>query len=427
MEHRDATLNALIAKALSANYDLRIATANLEAARSVLREVNTRRQPTVDLGGLVEERRGASAALVIADPDDRFPTTSFGEFRADLAWEADIFGRVRRSIEAASADIGAVEALRDDVMVAVLAQVARAYIDLRGAQVLLAVAERNVSVQRQTLELVELLNAEGAATQLDVARARTQLLSSEATIPGLHAAVTAALNELTTLTARAPGELGETLGVRATLPALPDMVGVGSPAELLRRRPDIRAAERRLAAASARIGVATADLFPTVTFGGSLGGGAAPMSNLDNAGALFFSLGPSLRWNLFNRDAIHARIRQSDTAAAADLVRYQRTVTAALQEVDSAIAAYHQERERQRRLAAARAASQQASELALLRYREGVEDFLTVLDAERRLLETENELARSQIAATQNLIAIHLALGSGWDAAQPPDYEAYSE
>lgn len=426
LSFEDDTLNTLMSTAIVVNFDLRVASANLEAARASLREVGTRRLPTIDIGATAEERRQASAALVIADPDDRFPTTSFGELRADLAWEVDIFGRVRRSIEAAAADIEAVEAQRNDVAVAVLAQVARFYVDLRGAQVLLDVARRNVAVQQKTLELVELLNKEGAATQLDVARARTQLLRSQASMPSLHAEVTAALNRLTTLTARAPGTLASILGERNTLPTLPNMVAVGSPVELLRRRPDIRAAERALAAASARIGIATADLFPTITVGGTVGGGAAPASNLDSSGSLFFGLGPGLRWNLFNRDAIYARIKAVDSAAAANLVRYQRTVTTALQEVDTAIAAYHYERQRQQRLAQARDASHQASELARLRYREGVEDFLAVLDAERRLLETETEYARSRIAATQNLILIHLALGSGWDAIELPSHTPYA-
>ena len=194
----------------------------------------------------------------------------------------------------------------------------------------------------------------------------------------------------------------------------------------MRRRPDIRAAERRLAGAAARIGVATADLFPTVSLGANVGASGTPLSNLDAVGAPFFTLGPTLRWNLFDRSAIHARIREQDAATAAALATYRRTVTTALEEVDTALAAYHQQRERQERLEGAREASIEASELARLRYREGVEDFLTVLDAERRLLEIETQLAETQIATVQRLIDIHLALGSGWDAVTPPQAAPYS-
>ncbi len=421
----DPALDALVERAVSANYDLRVASANVAAAAAARSAIGTRRQPTVDLNGVVQERRQSSAQVVVANAADRFPTTTSGSVSADLAWEIDLFGRVRRSIEAADADLEAASALRADVIVAVLARVARAYVDLRGAQVRLAVAERNVAVQRQTLELVELLQREGAASQLDVARARTQLLTSEATMPSLRSAAVAAQNRLAALTAQAPGSLDPRLTAAADLPALPALVAVGDPAALLRRRPDIRAAERALAATAARIGVATADLFPTVSLGGQVGVGAAPLSNLDEAGAPFFGLGPRLTWNLFNREAIHARIRQADAGAAASLARYRQVVTIALEEVDSAVNAYTNELERRARLAAARDASVEASRLARLRYREGVEDFLTVLDAERRLLEIEDQLARSRIAVAQNLVDIHRALGGGWEAVTPPAHTPY--
>lgn len=421
----DADLDALIEAAMAANYDLRIAVANVEAARAVLDAVDTRKRPRVDFNASVQERRDSSALIVIADSDNRFPTVSRGSFGLDLSWEVDLFGRVRRSIEAAAAELGSLEAVRNGVMVAVLAQVARAYVDLRGAQSRLEVAARNVDVQRQTLDLVSLLTREGAATELDIARARTLLLTSESTIPSLRAAARAALNRLTTLTGRAPGALGDSLGTGGALPGMPDFVAAGAPADLLRRRPDVRAAERALAAASARIGVATADLFPTVTFGANVGVGSAPLSGLSAAGAPFFGAGPQLNWNLFDRSAIWARIRQVDSAAAVAMARYEATVTTALEEVDTALNAWTNERERRARLAAARDASRDAWRLAQLRYREGVEDFLTVLDAERSLLAIEDQLAVSEIALAQRLVDIHLALGGGWETATAPPHLPY--
>lgn len=418
---KDPELDALLADAMNANYDLQIAAANVDVAQAVLARVETRRRPTVDVGGSLEGRRDARALLAKNDADDAFPTTPSSRFGFDLSWELDLFGRVRRSIEAATADLGSVEAVRHDVMISVLAGVARAYIDLRGNQSRLEVAERNVAVQQQTLDLVVLRNREGAATDLDVARARTQLLSSQSTIPRRQAALTAALNRLTTLTARTPGALNDRLVPRKPLPSMPPFVAVGSPGDLVRRRPDIRIAERTLAGASARVGIATADLFPTVTFGASAGTGAAHLSDLTAAGAPYFALGPSITWNLFDREAIYASIRAADSNASAALVNYQATVTGALEEVDSAISAYRNERLRQIRLRDARVASREATDLARLRYQEGIEDFLDVLDAQRNLLLIEDQVAQSDIRLAQALIDIHLALGGGWqlDAGQP--------
>ena len=424
-ELHDARLDALIDAALAANYDLRVAVANVEAARASLGEALTRRRPTVNVDASLQESRTAAAANRQLDPDHALPTLSSGSFSLDLAWELDLFGRVRRSIEAASAEFGSQEALRNGVMTAVLGSVARAYVDLRGAQARLDVAEQNVLVQHQTLELVTLLNTEGAATELDVARARTQLLTSQATIPSLQAQTTAALNRLSTLTARAPGAWRDALAPRAPLPAMPPFVALGTPADLLRRRPDVLAAERALAGASARIGVATADLFPTVAFGARLGVSATPLSSLTAAGAPFLALGPAITWNLFDREATYARIRQQDTVAAANMARYESAVTTALEEIDSAVNAWLNERDRRTRLQSARDASRRAHKLAQLRYREGVEDFLTVLDAERSLLSIEDQLAQSDINLAQQLVTIYLALGGGWEGRSGPDYQPY--
>lgn len=424
----DPALDALVTRAVAANYDLRVAAANVAAARAVLEETGTRRVPRVDVGAAVQERRDSSALLVIADPDDRLPGVTSGTFRADLSWEIDLFGRIRRSVEAARAALGSAEAVRDGVLVSLLAEVARAYVDLRGAQLRLDVAARNVAVQEQTLELVDVLLREGAATQLDEARARTQLMTSRSTIPGFEAAVRVAANRLTTLTAQPPGALDATIAGWRTAPrlaALPEFVATGRPADLLRRRPDVLAAERALAAAAAQIGVATADLFPTVTFGAAVGIGAMPLSGLSAPGAPFFSVGPSLTWNVFDRTAIYARIRGADSNAAASLARYEATVTRALEEADSAITAYRAERARRARLDEAVAASREAAELAALRYREGVEDFLAVLDAQRSLLILEDQRAVSAIGAAQRLVDIHLALGGGWDAVSAPEHVPY--
>ena len=421
----DPELDALISQALAANNDLLIAVANVEAARAQLSQVETRRLPNVDANGTVRERREAQAAQRKADPHDQAPTRSLATFGVDLLWEIDLFGRVRRSVEAAAAELGSLEAVRNNVLLSVLSTVASAYIDLRGAQSRLGVAQRNVAVQQQTLDLVATLNNEGAATDLDVARARTQLLTSQASIPLQRAVARAALNRLTTLLAQPPGTLDGQLQAPRALPQLPELAAVGQPADLLRRRPDIQIAERALAAASARIGIATADLFPTVSLIGGAGVSASPIGVLAAAGAPFFTFGPALRWNIFDRRAIYARIAQADSAAAAGVARYQLTITHALEEVDSAINAYGNERERQAQLVAAVAASRDAAHLAELRFKEGAEDFLTVLDAERSLLLLEDQQALSAINVAQGLVDIHRALGGGWQGASVPAYEGY--
>ena len=421
----DPDLDALIGQALTANNDLQTAVANVEAARAQLRQVEPRRLPSADVNGTVRERREAQAAQRKADADGEAPTRSIATFGVDLLWEIDLFGRVRRSVEAASAELGSLEAVRNNVLRSVLSTVANAYIDLRGAQLRLGVAQRNVAVQQQTLDLVATLNQEGAATDLDVARARTQLLTSQASIPVQRATARAALNRLTTMLAQAPGSLDGQLQTPRALPKLPELVAVGQPVDLLRRRPDIQVAERALAAASARIGVATADLFPTVSLIGGAGVSASPIGSLAAAGAPFFTFGPALRWNIFDRRGIYARIAQADSAAAAGVARYEATVTRALEEVDSAINAYGNERERQRQLVAAVAASRDAAHLAELRFKEGAEDFLTVLDAERSLLLLEDQQALSAINVAQGLVDIQRALGGGWQSASVPAYRGY--
>ena len=420
----DAELDTLIGQALAANYDLQTAVANVEAARAQIVQASTRLLPSIDLNNTVRVRRD-SLAQPLLPPGIEPLTFGFVTVGLDLLWEIDLFGRVRRSVEATTAELGSLVAVRNNVVLSVLSTVANAYVDLRGAQLRLGVAQRNVAVQQQTLDLVATLNREGAATDFDLARARSLLLTSQALIPQQRAVARAALNRLTTLLARPPGALDGQLQTPRELPKLPELVAVGQPADLLRRRPDIQVAERALAAACARIGIVTADLFPTVSLIGSAGAAAGPISGLTSAAAPFFTVGPALRWNIFDRRAIYARIAQADSTAAAAMARYEMTVTRALEEVDSAINAYRNERERQAQLLAAVAASRDAAQLAELRFKEGAEDFLTVLDAQRSLLQLEDQQALSAINVAQGLIGIQRALGGGWQSASVPAYSGF--
>lgn len=408
----DPTLDDLIDKAVAANTDLRVASANLQAARALLTETETDLQPRVDGEAAIERSRDSTAIQNFPGLRQRTDTPSTAAL--GLNWEIDIFGRVRRAIEATEADVEQAAGLRDDVMRIVIADLASAYINLRGAQQRDIVIQRNIDNQQKTLELTQTLAREGAATELDVARARAQLRATEARLPTVKAEQTVAINRIARLTGRGPGEISQALATVSPLPTLPTFMPVGDAADLIRQRPDIRAAERALASATAQIGVATADLFPTVSFNAALGVQATAVSGLDGSNADFFSFGPALTWNLFNREAIHARIRQAEAGAEAQLANYEGVVLTALEEVDSALAQHLRERQRYAWLDESLADSLRAAELARVRYTEGVESFLSVLDAERTLLTAEEQLTTSDTELAQTLVNIYRALGGGW-------------
>jgi outer membrane protein, multidrug efflux system len=422
---RDPQLDALIDRALKANYDVRVAVANLEAARAVLAQTQTQELPTVTTEASIQQSRQQLAAI---QPTDRVGSArTAASVGLSASWELDLFGRVRRSVEAASADLDQAEELRRDTLTVVASDTARAYIDLRGAQLRLDVARRNAENQQRTFGLTRTLRDAGRATDLDIARAQAQLTNTLATIPPLEAAVTAARNRLSTLTATPLGALAAELDAPRPLPEVPAFVAAGDPGGLVRRRPDIRSAERALAGSSARIGVATADLFPRVNLLGSIGVAATDPSRLLTGGAFGFGIGPSLSWTIFDREAIYARIRQADATADASLARYQKAVSGALQETDSALSAYVRELDRRLQLRAAADASRRAADLANQRYEAGVENFLTVLDAQRVLLQAEDLLAQSDIQIAQNLIAVYKALGGGWESAPAAAVQRYRE
>ena len=405
LQLKDPTLTRLIEQSLVVNTDLRIALANLKAARAVLRETATGLQPSVDLSAGSERSRASAVNLAQAE------ASTINSASLGLAWELDVFGRVRRSIEAARSNIERSEALRDDVKRIVIADVASAYFDLRGSQERRSVVERNINNQRETMELTITLTREGMSSQLDTARARAQLAATQALLPTIISDQNAALNRLARLTGRTPGPLDASLQRRGSLPTMPAFIAVGDAASLIRRRPDVREAERGLASLTAQVGVATADLFPTVNFIASVGVAADSGSSLSDHSASNYAVGPGIVWNLFNRSAIRARIEQAKASIEAQLALYDGVVLLALEEVNSALMRHAQERERNRVLRESAAASLEAVELVKLRYNAGVESFLDVLDAERTLLEVERELTASNIDFAQETINLHRALG----------------
>jgi multidrug efflux system outer membrane protein len=329
----------------------------------------------------------------------------------DATWELDVFGRTRRSIQAGSAEVGVALATRDDVLITLTAEVARNYFELRGQQNALTVAKKNADNQRETLELTEARLKAGRATELDTAQARSQLQSTLAVIPPIEAAIKHSIHRLSVLTGQQPAALEPTLASAAPIPGAPPLVNISDPASLLRRRPDIRAAERTLAAATARIGVETSDLFPRVFFNGNLGFSANQLAGLGKSGSDVYSFGPQITWAALDLGHVRARIRAANARADVELAGYEKTVLNALEETENALVDFGREQARRDYLRESARSATHAMNLARQRYEGGVIDFLPVLDAERTQLDVEAQLALSETRTATSLVAVYKALG----------------
>ncbi len=415
----DPELDRLIERAVVTNHDLRIATARVREARAL------RSQAVLSALPIIQGDASYNKSLSSMDSIPFFPVPRAGRelqlynVGFDAAWELDFFGGVRRAIEASAADLAATVESRRDVLVSLVAEVARNYFDLRGAQRQLAVAGQNAGNQRETLALTEAKLRAGTAAQLDVARASSQLNATLAGIPPLEAAVKHSIHRLSVLVGQEPTALDAELSPPAPLPPLPPLVNIGTPAQLLRRRPDIRAAERSLAAATALIGVQTADLFPRVNFIGNLGLSAGEVSRLGLSGADTYSFGPQIQWAALDLGRVRARIQAAHAQADAQLAAYERTVLTALEETENALVDFGREQARRDYLAASARAAEDAVTQVTQRYQSGIGDFLAVLDAERTQLSLEDQLAQSQTRTATSLVAVYKALGGGWEGEQP--------
>lgn len=411
----DPVLDDLVARALAANHDLRIATARVREARAIYRDAALDRLPTVTTSAAARyEQLSETQAPGLSRAERELDTYTLG---FDAFWELDFFGRVRRAVEAADAEAAAAEAGLRDARVTVIAEVGRNYFAWRGAAQRLAVARRNLENQTKTLELTELRLDAGRGTELDTARARAQLNATAAVIPLFEVATREAEHRLAVLLGERPGSLA--LPPPQELAPLAGSFPIGSPAELLRRRPDIRAAERLLASATARVGVATADLFPRVTLTGFLGFVAGRTGDLGRSASEAWFASPALTWAAFDLGSVRARLRASEARADAALARYEQTVLRALEETENGLVSFGQNRTRLVSLRAAAQASARAAELARLRFNEGVSDFLALLDAERTLLEAEDRVAQAETETYTALVAVYKALGGGWEACEP--------
>ncbi len=409
---RDPVLDSLVERALAANPDLRLARARVREARALRGVAAADQGPTVDASGSFTRTRGGG-------------TTSAGEdgdlFRAgfDASWEVDVFGGVRREVEAADADLAASVEDRRDVQVSILAEVAGDYVELRGAQRSAAIARANLQAQKETLELTRTRLQAGLASDLDLARAEAQVRTTGSEVPTLEAAARRSIHALGVLVGKEPSALSAELSREAPVPQAPPDVPVGLPSDLLRRRPDMRRAERQLAAATARIGEATADLFPRFSLTGSFGLQGEDSGDLVGAGGRFWSVGPSVRWPVLDFGRIRSRIAAQGAREEQAAIAYEGTILRSLREVEDALVTFSREQARRQELSGAVESGKRAADLAGELYRQGRSDFLSVLQAQRDLFASEDSLVRSDRSVAVALVSLYKALGGGWEVDAP--------
>lgn len=419
----DPQLDDLIERAARANLDLRLAESRVREARLFRRLANADYYPTVDAVGSYSRSRASQGIANRPNFPGQQSETNLWTAGFDAAWEVDVFGGVRRGVEAATAEVQSAVEARNSILVSLFAETAANYVQLRGQQERLRIAQGNLVVQRQSLDLTRSRFEAGLTNELDVTRAQAQVATTESVIPPLVTAIRATVHRIELLLGQQPGTFTEEELAQKPIPGTPPQIPVGLPSDLLRRRPDVRQAERALAAATARVGVATADLFPRFALTGNAGLQAGDFGDLGNASSAFYSIGPGIRWPIFNAGRIRANIAIAGEQQEQAFTRWEQAVLNALADTETALVAYTQEQHRFERLAAAVAANQRSVDLARQRYDRGLEDFLSVLDAQRALFVSEDALVQSREAVSTNLVQLYKALGGGWEepvAATPP-------
>lgn len=410
--YRDDRLDALVQEALAHNTDLRQAAANLERAQALQDEAAGAARPVASVNG--GPSFGHASGLSSLRPGTVPPDALHYSAGVALSYQLDLFGQIRRGIEAADAGAQGAQAALDLVRVNVAAATARAYAEVCSTGLRLRSAQQSVRVQSEALAVTERLQAAGRAGVIDTSRAQAQRSQLQAAIAPLQAQRQAALFRLSTLTGRLPQDFPRDLADCAVAPRVAGVLPVGDGAALLRRRPDIRQAERALAEATARIGVATADLYPKVSFGLSATS-AGPLSGLGRSDTLGFSLGPLISWSIPNTGTARARIAQAEASTRAAAARFDGTVLTALRETETALSTYARELDRLAELQAARDASAQAAAQARALYRSGKTGYLDALDAERALASSQAQLAASEAQLADDQVTLFMALGGGWE------------
>ena len=414
---QDPQLSGLVERALKGNLDLKNAQARIRQARALRGISRASLFPTLDAAGSAARHRG-SKNVARGEQINLYSNLYSAGF--DAGWELDIFGGIRRSVEAAQANLEATQEDLHHVLVSLLAEVALNYVEVRTFQTRLAVIKANIKTQQDSYDLNQSRYQAGLINELAVQESLRILENSRSQIPTLETGLEATKNRLTVLLGEQAGMLTRELAAKQPIPALPPTVAVGIPAETLRQRPDIRRAERNLAAQTARIGVATAELYPKFHLIGSVGLESVTFSDFNEWASRIWSIGgPGVSWNIFRGGAIRQNIKVQTALQEQALIQYESAVLKALEEVENALVAYAKEQRRRESLTKAAIAAQRAAVLAQDVYQAGLADFNIVLDAQRALLIVQDQLAQSEGAVTSNLVRLYKALGGGWKSWNP--------
>jgi NodT family efflux transporter outer membrane factor (OMF) lipoprotein len=422
----DPLLDDLVYRAVTTNLDVTDALARVREARARRAVAGAEIFPSVDATGTYQRQKSSVAfgndnggsSSGNFDRTSDFYSTGF-----DASWEIDIFGRRRRALEQTTAELESSAASLRDTLISVVSEVARNYVEARSLQSRIAIAETNVTSQSESLDLVQWRFKAGLVGGLDVDQATYNLANTRAQIPVLETQLAAARNRIAVLLGLPPGAVDEDLAAPAPVPAAPIEVAVGVPADLLRRRPDVASAERQLAAATAAIGVATADLYPTLTLNGTIGFSASDFADIGSGASERWGFGPSIRWNIFDAGRIRAQIRARSAQADQALAAYESAVLNAYEEAENALIAYVREQVRRDHLVEAVTAAESALKLARTQYASGIVDFQQVLEAQRAQLVFQESLAISAASVATDLVALYKALGGGWQAADCGTHE----
>jgi NodT family efflux transporter outer membrane factor (OMF) lipoprotein len=420
----DEELDSLVDRAVKSNLVLEIALDRLQQARTYEAVVLGHALPEVDASAAAGRGTGSDLTKGRADTALRSADNGSGLQHIntiagfDSVWELDLFGKFRREFEAARADTQAARAARYDVLTSVVADVVRAYVDLRGLQVRAGILRKASDVLRESLRIVNIRYERGITNEFDVALATRELATLEAQIAPVEAEASAAQYTLAVLVGEYPENMVQELSKPDLIPSMPAPTAPGVPLDLLKRRPDIQEAERELAAATARIGVATANLFPQVSLVGSIGSEGQGWGTTPSVNKNIWSFGPGAVWPVLDFGALDAQADIAQLAARASLVNYRKTILNAVQQVDRSLDAYQAQQTRMEKLSTAMMAGQLAVDLATSRYNRGLTDFLNVVDAERQFYELQEQYAEAQVAQGEEFVQLYKSLGGGWQNYQ---------
>jgi len=410
----DAELDSLIVRAAQSNLTARAALARVREARAAARVVSAALSPSLDAAGSYARQRYSANGFPPFPPSVPLDADVY-QAGFDAAWELDIFGGTRRAAQAARAEVVAAEFGRRNLLLTIFAEVARQYVAARAFQQRLAVAQATIRAEEAILALTRDRFEKGLTSELDVQESDALLATTRSQTPVFENGFRDAVYQLALLLGQPPGALLDELTNAAPIPAAPPSVPVGLPSDLLRRRPDVREAERRLAAATARVGAAASDLYPKFSLTGDVGLQSISAGDWFTAGSRYWTAGPTVQWRIFDAGLIRANVRVQNARVDQALAAYEQSMLAAFADVETALTSSAKEQTRRQSLARAAQANQQAVDLAGDLYRHGLADFLRVLDSQRSLYQSQDALIESDRAVSSDLIALYKALGGGWE------------